>query len=80
MKFVETYQTATYNVLREARQDLKISDFAQEWKCNRDTASRKLSGKSSITLDEAFAIQRKFFPEMDLKTLFVELLNPPKAG
>lgn len=63
-----------------ARQDLKISDFAQEWKCNRDTASRKLSGKSSITLDEAFAIQRKFFPEMDLKTLFVELLNPPKAG
>ncbi len=63
-----------------ARQDLKISDFAQEWKCNRDTASRKLSGKSSITLDEAFAIQRKFFPQIDLRILFQELLNPPKAG
>lgn len=63
-----------------ARQDLKISDFAQEWKCNRDTVSRKLSGKSSITLDEAFAIQRKFFPEMDLRTLFQELLDPSKAG
>lgn len=63
-----------------ARNDLKVSDFAKEWKCNRDTASRKLSGKSSITLDEAFAIQRKFFPEMDLRTLFQELINPPKAG
>ena len=45
---------------------------------NRDTLSRKLSGKSPLYLDEAFTIQRTLFPGMDVDYLFG--LNTEKAG
>jgi len=37
---------------------------------NRDTLSRKLSVKSPLYLDEAFAIQRSLFADSDVSDLF----------
>ena len=44
-------------------------------KMNRDTLSRKLSGKSPLYLDEAFKIQRMFFPDLDVSYLFRQDVN-----
>lgn len=55
------------------RKNVTISEMAEKLGYNRDTLSRKLSGKSPINLDEAFAIQREFFDEVEVKVLFFEL-------
>lgn len=53
-----------------ARQNIGIKDIAEICGCNRDTLARKLSKKSAITLDEAFLIQQKVFPNADIRYLF----------
>lgn len=55
-----------------ARKDLTILDVAQNIGMNRETLSRKLSGRSPISLVEAFNIQQKCFPEIDIRILFKE--------
>lgn len=55
-----------------ARKDLTILDVAQNIGMNRETLSRKLSGRSPISLVEAFNIQQKCFPETDIRILFKE--------
>ncbi|WP_304341540.1 hypothetical protein [Metaclostridioides mangenotii] len=55
------------------RQQITIIDLADKIGVNRDTMSRKLSGKSPLFLNEAFIIKREFFPEKDLYYLFKEL-------
>ena len=55
-----------------ARKDLTILDIAKEIGMNRETLSRKLSGKSPLHIQEAFDIQKKCFPGMDVQTLFEE--------
>lgn len=55
-----------------ARKDLTILDIARSIGMKRETLSRKLSGNSPISLGEAFDIQQKCFPEMDIQTLFKE--------
>lgn len=42
----------------------------------RDTMGLKLSGKAPLRLDEAFKINRDFFPNKSLWELFKELENP----
>ena len=56
-----------------ARHDVSIQDMAKSLGITRDTLGRKLSGKSQINLDEAFKIQKKFFPEVSMQCLFKEL-------
>lgn len=55
-----------------ARQNIGVIDIAKGCGYNRDTLARKLSKKSHIYLSDAFAIQRKFFPELDLRYLFAD--------
>lgn len=53
-----------------ARQNLTIRDMAAAIGTNRDTAGRKLSGKSPLNLDEAFKIANTYFPGMNVEQLF----------
>ncbi len=55
-----------------ARKNLTILDIAESVGMNRETLSRKLSGKSSLSLKEAISIQTTCFPDMDVQTLFEE--------
>lgn len=64
-----------------ARKNITITEIAKTIGVNRDTLGKKFSGKSSLNLDEAFLIQKKFFPEMEVQLFFQELNeNPKKAG
>lgn len=60
-----------------AQQGLTIQDMASTIGTNRDTAGRKLSGKSPLYLDEAFKISHTHFEDMSLEILFAK--NPPAA-
>ena len=55
-----------------ARKNLTILDIAQNIGMNRETLSRKLSGRAPLNLNEAFNIQQKCFPDSDKRTLFKE--------
>ena len=64
-----------------ARKNITITEIAKTIGVNRDTLGKKFSGKSSLNLDEAFLIQKRFFPDMEIQLLFQELnKNPRKAG
>ena len=58
-----------------ARKNLTIIHMAKSINMNRDTLGKKLSGKSPLYLDEAFEINKKFFPETTITYLFHELEN-----
>lgn len=53
-----------------ARKNIVICDMCKQIGMNRDTLSRKLSGKAPLYLDEAFQIQKMFFPNTDIADLF----------
>lgn len=55
-----------------ARKDKTILDIAKTVNMNRDTLSKKLSGRSKLNLNEAFAIQQTCFPDIDIRMLFKE--------
>lgn len=65
-----------------ARKDLSIAEMARYLGITRGTLSSKFSRKSSINLDEALRIARRFFPESDVYYLFEELVpeEPKKCG
>ena len=56
-----------------ARNNVRIKDMANALGVTRDTMGLKLSGKSPLKLDEAFKINRDFFPNKSLWELFKEL-------
>ena len=53
-----------------SRKNLGITEMAKALNVNRNTLARRLACKSRISLREAFAIQRAFFPESDIRYLF----------
>ncbi|MCD8087248.1 MAG: helix-turn-helix domain-containing protein [Oscillospiraceae bacterium] len=53
------------------RKNIGIVELAKLTNYNRDTLARKLSKKSPINLDDAFAIQQ-VFPNVDIRDLFQE--------
>lgn len=55
-----------------ARNSITIKEIAESIGVTRDTLSNKLKRKTPIALDEAFAINRIFFPEQDIHYLFNE--------
>lgn len=67
-----------------ARRNVTISQMAKSVGFNRDTLGRKLSGKSPLSLAEAFEIQKMFFPDVGVDVLFEELctthIPPDKKG
>lgn len=71
VKLVRQNSIAFDNLRAEmARKNICIQDIAKICGYNRDTLARKLSKKSPINLDEAFDIQSKVFPDMDVRYLF----------
>lgn len=58
-----------------ARNNIRIKDMAKAIGVTRDTMGLKLSGKAPLRLDEAFKINRDFFPNKSLWELFKELEN-----
>lgn len=57
------------------RKGMTIMDIAKNIGMNRDTLSRKLSGRSCLNLDEAFNIQKTCFPDVPIRVLFKEKLD-----
>ena len=61
------------NLMAEmARRELHISDLVSVIGVNRDTVSRRLTGKSALALDEAMAIKTNLFPDMEIEYLFAK--------
>lgn len=58
-----------------ARNEITIKELADKIGVNRDTMSGKLSGKRPLYLNEAFAINRAFFPNEDIGYLFKEVCD-----
>lgn len=56
-----------------ARHNLGITDIANKLGLTRETVSKKLSGKSKITLDEAMEIKKILFFDKNVEYLFKEL-------
>lgn len=54
------------------RKNLSITKMAKMIDMNRETLSRKLSGKTPLHMREAFNIQQKCFPDSDVRVLFKE--------
>ncbi|MBU3205186.1 XRE family transcriptional regulator [Clostridium algidicarnis] len=57
-----------------AREEITIGKIAEKVGVNRDTMGRKLSGKAPLYLNEAFVINRIFFPKENIQYLFKELI------
>ena len=53
-----------------AAKHVSIEDLAKLWKVHRNTASAKVNGESKINIEEAFAVQERYFPECTLAYLF----------
>lgn len=68
------YSNISFSNLRAemSRINLGIADMATGLGYNRDTLSRKLAKKSPLNLDEAFHIQKQYFPDLDVRYLFAE--------
>lgn len=60
-----------------ARKQITITKLAEEVGVNRDTMSRKLSGRAPLYLNEAFLITKRFFPDKNIQYLFNELSKEP---
>lgn len=63
-----------------ARKEITIIEISKLLGVNRDTVSRKLSGKSKLYLNEAMLINKEFFPNKQLPYLFQELLPKKKQN
>lgn len=63
-----------------ARKQITIQEIAKAIGVGRDTASQKLSGKTPITLTEAFKIEELYFPDSDVRYLFAELLDTQSSA
>lgn len=52
------------------RKDVTIESIAKELKLHRNSVAYKLNKCGAFTIEEADAIQKKFFPEIPLMVLF----------
>lgn len=62
-----------------ARNRITIKQIAERIGVNRDTMGGKLSGKRPLFLNEAFIINRTFFPDTDVIDLFKELYEDDES-
>ncbi|MBR3632731.1 MAG: XRE family transcriptional regulator [Elusimicrobiaceae bacterium] len=64
---------ALINLKKEmAGADISIETLAAELRVHRNTIANKIDGTSKFTVEEAFKIQEKFFPNLGLAYLFKE--------
>lgn len=55
-----------------AAEKVTIDDIAEALTIHRNSASNKVNGKYSFTIEEAFLIRDVFFPKMTLEYLFTK--------
>ena len=59
------------NLLSEiGKREIKHKAIQKELGISKAMLSRKLHGKNNFSLDEAFVIKERFFPDMSIETLF----------
>lgn len=63
-----------------ARKQITIIKISELLGVNRDTVSRKLSGKSPLFLNEALLINKELFPNKKITYLFKELVPNKKVS
>lgn len=71
--------TIKYENLRAemGRRNISKMDISRITGINRDTLSRKLSGKTKLYLDEACRIRNLVFPDVPIMELFKEDSDKP---
>lgn len=52
------------------RKNITIEEIAKEIGVHRNSASNKINGSSSFSIEEAMKIKGKFFPDLEYKYLF----------
>lgn len=53
-----------------AKRCIKVEDIANVLQIHRNSASNKINGDTSFSIDEAVKVREAFFPELSLKFLF----------
>ena len=53
-----------------AKQNITIEDVSKTLEIHRNSVANKLNGDSAFTIEEAFKIQKKYFPKLSLNYLF----------
>lgn len=53
-----------------AKRNIKVEDIANELKIHRNSASNKINGDTSFSIEEAVKIKDTYFPDLSLKYLF----------
>lgn len=53
-----------------AKKSIKVEDIAKVLQIHRNSASNKINGDTSFSIDEAVKVKEAFFPELSLKFLF----------
>lgn len=72
---------ALINLKKEmAGKDISIEEMAQFLQLHRNTVANKIDGSSKFTIDEAFKVHDKFFPEVGLAYLFKEADQPTQSA
>jgi Plasmid maintenance system antidote protein len=52
-----------------AKRSIKVEDIAHVLQIHRNSASNKINGDTSFSIDEAVKVKEAFFPELSLKFL-----------
>ena len=53
-----------------AKNDITIEEVSKLLGIHRNSVANKINGDSSFTIDEAFKIQKEYFPTLSLEYLF----------
>ena len=53
-----------------AKNNITIEEMAKFLNIHRNSVSNKLNGDSAFSIDEAFKIQKKYFPKLSMDYLF----------
>ncbi len=53
-----------------AKNDITIEEVSKMLGIHRNSVANKINGDSSFTIDEAFKIQKEYFPTLSLEYLF----------
>ncbi len=59
-----------------AKRNIKVEDIANALNIHRNSASNKINGDTSFSIEEAVKVKETYFPDLSLKYLF----EKSKAG
>ena len=61
-----------------ARAGISVEAIAKELNIHRNSASNKINGPSSFSIEEAIKIKEEFFPEFEYRYLFYTVEDEPE--